>query len=191
MSSIIPHDFLMEYPSNFPLREYQLNISKIALLNNTLVCLPTGMGKTLVASVVMHNFRRWFPCGKIIFLAPVKPLLSQQISACHDVVGIPEEEIAHLEGSVSVSKRQLYWNSKRVFFCTPQVLLNDLKSGKCDPCSIVLLVFDEAHRATGNYAYTNVVSFISTIYMLSQSHSLLVARLALSPSKTKSFGFWH
>lgn len=36
-----------------------------ALLTNTLVCLPTGLGKTLIAAVVMHNFARWFPevCG--------------------------------------------------------------------------------------------------------------------------------
>jgi hypothetical protein len=32
-----------------------------ALLSNTLVCLPTGLGKTLIAAVVMHNFARWFP----------------------------------------------------------------------------------------------------------------------------------
>jgi Fanconi anemia group M protein len=32
-----------------------------ALLTNALVCLPTGLGKTLIAAVVMHNFARWFP----------------------------------------------------------------------------------------------------------------------------------
>lgn len=30
------------YPSNFPVREYQMNIIKTALFNNTLVSLPTG-----------------------------------------------------------------------------------------------------------------------------------------------------
>ena len=32
-----------------------------ALLRNTLVCLPTGLGKTFIAAVVMYNFFRWFP----------------------------------------------------------------------------------------------------------------------------------
>ncbi len=32
-----------------------------ALLQNTLVCLPTGLGKTFIAAVVMYNFFRWFP----------------------------------------------------------------------------------------------------------------------------------
>lgn len=42
-------------------RAYQLDIIRTALFNNTLVCLPTGLGKTLIAAVVMHNFTRWFP----------------------------------------------------------------------------------------------------------------------------------
>ena len=44
-----------------PAREYQLASIRAALLANTLVCLPTGLGKTLIAAVVMHNFTRWFP----------------------------------------------------------------------------------------------------------------------------------
>lgn len=52
-----------EYPNRVAVREYQLNICKKALLSNTLVCLPTGLGKTLIAAVVMHNFRRWYPSG--------------------------------------------------------------------------------------------------------------------------------
>lgn len=49
------------YPQGIPMREYQLSAIKSALMTNTLVCLPTGLGKTLVAAVVMHNFARWFP----------------------------------------------------------------------------------------------------------------------------------
>ncbi|TKA51203.1 ATP-dependent DNA helicase mph1, partial [Cryomyces minteri] len=39
-------------------------------------------------------------------------------------------------------------------------IINDLKTGICDPKRIVLLVVDEAHRATGSYAYVEVVKFI-------------------------------
>lgn len=56
------------YPTNYEVREYQRIIAEAALYENTLVCLPTGMGKTLVASVVMHAFYRWFPQGAIVFL---------------------------------------------------------------------------------------------------------------------------
>jgi superfamily II DNA or RNA helicase len=51
------------YPTNYPVREYQLEICKQALFTNTLVCLPTGLGKTLIAAVVMYNFYRWYPQG--------------------------------------------------------------------------------------------------------------------------------
>ena len=39
------------------------------------------MGKTLIAAVVMFNFHRWFPTGRLAFLAPTKPLIHQQIKA--------------------------------------------------------------------------------------------------------------
>lgn len=47
----------------YAVRDYQVSISKQALFVNTLVCLPTGLGKTLIASVVMYNYYRWFPSG--------------------------------------------------------------------------------------------------------------------------------
>lgn len=47
------------YPVNYPVRQYQLQIVTQALFNNTLVALPTGLGKTLIAAVVMYNFYRW------------------------------------------------------------------------------------------------------------------------------------
>lgn len=49
------------YPAGVPERGYQVAIIERALLANTLVCLPTGLGKTFIAAVVMYNFFRWFP----------------------------------------------------------------------------------------------------------------------------------
>ena len=46
------------YPSNMSQRDYQHNIVQSCLFNNTLVCLPTGLGKTFIAAVVMYNFYR-------------------------------------------------------------------------------------------------------------------------------------
>lgn len=55
------------YPSHIPERKYQLHAISKALLSNALVCYPTGLGKTLIAAVVMHNFLRWFPQVRIVF----------------------------------------------------------------------------------------------------------------------------
>lgn len=43
------------FPLNRPRRDYQFNIAKKCLFQNTLVALPTGLGKTFIAGVVMLN----------------------------------------------------------------------------------------------------------------------------------------
>ncbi len=88
------------YPTNYPIRDYQFNIVQKALFTNTLVCLPTGLGKTFIAAVVMYNFYRWYPNSKIVFLAPTKPLVTQQIEACYNVMGIPQEHAAEMTGKM-------------------------------------------------------------------------------------------
>jgi ERCC4-related helicase len=77
-------------------------------------------------------------------------------------MGIPQADTAHLEGSISPERRSLLWKSKRVFFSTPQTVVNDIKNGLCNPQEIVCLVIDEAHKATDNYAYTVAVRLISS-----------------------------
>lgn len=155
-SQVVSHSWI--YPSNYTVREYQRNIVETCLKENTLVSLPTGLGKTLIAAVVMFNYYRWFPHGKIVFMAPTRPLVSQQIAACRDIMCIPDEDVAHLEGSVSVAARETLWREKRVFFCTPQVVDNDVYSGSCPSADIVCIIVDEAHRASSsNYAYAKVV----------------------------------
>ena len=86
------------YPSNRPERSYQLRMARAALLSNTLLCLPTGLGKTFVAAVVMYNFYRWFPSGKVLFLAPTKALVAQQMEACAQLMGIPGRDMAEMTG---------------------------------------------------------------------------------------------
>ncbi|KAK3844377.1 MAG: hypothetical protein J3R72DRAFT_77715 [Linnemannia gamsii] len=146
-----------QYPINYPKRDYQYNIIRRALFTNTLVSLPTGLGKTFIAAVVMLNYFRWFPKSKIVFMAPTRPLVNQQIEACFNICGIPQNATMELTGQHNPTLREQAWKEKRVFFCTPQILNNDLKSGLCPAADLVCLVVDEAHRATGNYAYAQVI----------------------------------
>ena len=87
------------YPTNYPVREYQYNIVARTLYQNTLVVLPTGLGKTFIAAVVMYNFYRWYPRGKVVFMAPTKPLVAQQIEACYNIMGIPQSDTAEMTGT--------------------------------------------------------------------------------------------
>jgi ATP-dependent DNA helicase MPH1 len=149
------------YPTNLgPTRDYQFNIVRQGLFNNMLVALPTGLGKTFIAATIMLNYFRWTKDSKIVFMAPTKPLVSQQVDACFNIAGIPRSATTMLTGETPPAVREEEWQDQRVFFMTPQTLDNDLRTGIADPKKIVLLVVDEAHRATGNYSYVKVVTFI-------------------------------
>ncbi|PGG98261.1 ATP-dependent DNA helicase MPH1 [Blastomyces parvus] len=168
------------YPINLgKKREYQFNITQRALFHNLLVALPTGLGKTFIAATVMLNWFRWTTDAQIIFVAPTKPLVSQQVSACFGIAGIPRSQTVMLTGGTAPAIRAEEWQSKRVFFMTPQTLVNDLKSGYADPKRIVLLVVDEAHRATGSYAYVEVVKFLQKY-----NTSFRVLALTATPGST-------
>ncbi|KAK7103442.1 hypothetical protein V1264_018337 [Littorina saxatilis] len=145
------------YPTNYPVREYQFNIVQKALVKNTLVTLPTGLGKTFIAAVIMYNFYRWYPEGKVVFMAPTKPLVAQQIEACYNIMGIPCEDTAEMTGSMNPTDRQKAWRDRRVFFLTPQVMTNDMSRGTCAAEVIKCVVVDEAHKALGNHAYCQVI----------------------------------
>lgn len=147
------------YPTNYEIRDYQFSIVQRALLENVLCAIPTGMGKTFIASTVMLNYYRWSHTAKIIFTAPTRPLVAQQIKACLGMMNIPHTDTAILLDK-SRKHREKIWAEKRVFFTTPQVVENDLKRGVLNPKDIILLVIDEAHRARGSYAYVELVKFI-------------------------------
>ncbi|OAX39009.1 P-loop containing nucleoside triphosphate hydrolase protein [Rhizopogon vinicolor AM-OR11-026] len=167
------------YPLNQPKRDYQFNIVKHCLFDNTLVALPTGLGKTFIAGVVMLNFYRWFPKGKVVFVAPTKPLVAQQIDACHRTCGIPGCDAIELTGNKPRAYRSRMWEEKRVFYMTPQTLVNDLTTENCDPRDIVLMVIDEAHKGTGDYAYAQVIRFL----MAKNPHHRVLA-LTATPGST-------
>ncbi|KAJ1032448.1 hypothetical protein NDA16_000472 [Ustilago loliicola] len=151
------------YPTNMEKRDYQYNIVQKALFNNVLVALPTGLGKTFIAAVVILNFFRWFPEGKILFLAPSRPLVDQQKVACHKICGLPWDCAIDLTGQTASARRGDYWLSKRIFYMTPQTLENDIRNKKCDPRDVVCVVVDEAHRARGKYAYGNVIGMLMEV----------------------------
>ncbi|KAM0427486.1 hypothetical protein ACHAPT_007446 [Fusarium lateritium] len=149
------------YPTNLgAIRDYQFSIVKNSLFNNTLVALPTGLGKTFIAATVMLNFHRWTKTAKLVFVAPTKPLVAQQVDACYNIAGIPRSETTLLTGDIPPALRVDEWEARRVFFMTPQTLLNDISHGYADPKQIALLVIDEAHRAVGEYAYAKVTKLI-------------------------------
>lgn len=143
-------------------REFQQKIIESSLMRNTLVCLPTGLGKTFIGLATMYNFHRWFPSRKIIFMAPTRPLVNQQYRAWTQLFSKQLNIIAiEITGSMGPEKRHQAWSEQRIFFTTPQVLENDLKNNIIEKESIVCLIIDEAHKSVGNYAYCSIVKILS------------------------------
>jgi ERCC4-related helicase len=170
------------YPLNKPERRYQREIVQTSFVDNTLVCLPTGLGKTLIAAVLMYNMIRWFPTGKVLFVAPTRPLVLQQKEACCNVMGIDESQTAVLISAGDfkdpLARRRLWEDNEhqRVIFATPQSITSDIENGRCALHRIVCLVVDEAHRAQKNYAYVNIVKRLMT-----SGHDCRIVGLTATP----------
>ncbi|CAH6719501.1 ATP-dependent DNA helicase Mph1p [[Candida] jaroonii] len=175
----IDHESLKSYiyPINYEIRDYQYNIIEKSFYHNILVALPTGLGKTFIAATTILNYFRWFPESKIVFMAPTKPLVAQQIKACFSIIGLQDQAAILLDKSKR--NRREVWDGFRIFFTTPQVVENDLCNGLIDPKTISLLIIDEAHKAKGNYAYNNVVKYLDRF-----NHSYRIMALTATPAAT-------
>lgn len=137
-------------------RAYQVNIARASLERSTLVVLPTGMGKTVIAAMVIAEVLRR-KGGKIVVLAPTKPLVEQHATTLRDFLFV--DRIALFTGEVtSPEERELLWREKKIIVSTPQVIRNDLRAGRISLEDVSLIVFDEAHRAVGDYAYVDVAA---------------------------------
>jgi len=146
---------------------------------NSLVILPTGLGKTIVAVLIAVNRLNKYPDSQIIFLAPTKPLAAQHYQTFKSVLTF-NEELQMLTGSVPSEKRAELFKGAKILFYTPQTLQNDIITGIVNLKDVSFVIFDEAHRAVGEYAYT----FIADQYMKTAAHPLILGMTA-SPGATQ------
>jgi Fanconi anemia group M protein len=154
------------------LRKYQQNILAVAKEKNTLVILPTGLGKTLIAFYLIDHRLKFFG-GKALFLAPTKPLVHQHYTNFTKIFSYPA---AMLTGSIKSEKRKDIWEKAKVIFATPQTIANDIKNGLIALNGVSCIVFDEAHRCLKNYDYV----FIAKNYKDGR-----ILGLTASPGETK------
>ncbi|MFQ5710482.1 MAG: ERCC4 domain-containing protein [Candidatus Geothermarchaeales archaeon] len=146
------------WPESIAEREYQTSIAREALERNLLVVLPTGTGKTTIALLVAAEILRERSDAKILVMAPTKPLVKQHMDYFRGHLRMGGEGFVWLTGEIPPSRRGDEWAGRRVFFATPQVVLNDLLAGRLSLEDFSLLVFDEAHRAVKGHAYAKILS---------------------------------
>ena len=136
-------------------RDYQLELAEAATREHTLVCLPTGLGKTAVSLLVTaHRLQEYG--GKSLLLAPTKPLVEQHAAFYREGLTIPDEDVVVFTGEVSPDDRAALWDEAQVVIATPQVVENDLIGNRVSLAEVTHLTFDECHRATGDYAYNYI-----------------------------------
>ena len=161
-------------------RDYQKNIVNSSKDKNSLVVLPTGLGKTIIGILQIANCLKKYSQAKIIILAPTRPLVAQHKTSCEKLLDIDLENITLFTGKISPEKRILLFNSSRLIISTPQVIKNDLLRGRYNLNQVSLIIFDEAHKTKGNYAY----NFISNEYINTCTDPLILG-LTASPGKNE------
>lgn len=162
-------------PGALEARQYQLAIAMRALDQNTMVVLPTGLGKTAVALLVAAARLKENGEARVLMLAPTKPLAEQHYRFFRDFLILPDDDAFVLfTGETPPAERVRGWERSRICFATPQVIKNDCLAGRYSLEDVALLVVDECHRAVGNYAYT----FLAEWYAKTSAHPLVLAMTA-------------
>ena len=138
-------------------RLYQEMLFMEAKDQNSLIVLPTGLGKTIIILYLVAYYYQKAPNKKIIIATPTKPLVHQIAETFQEYLDIPVDLIMEVAGSVSPDKRVALYETGQIFIGTPQTFSNDFDTDKLNPKDFSLLCFDEAHRSTGNYAYVKIV----------------------------------
>ncbi|MFB6265843.1 MAG: DEAD/DEAH box helicase, partial [Candidatus Nanohaloarchaea archaeon] len=134
-------------------RTYQEVIAASAIEQNTLVVLPTGLGKTAVGILLAAHRLEEHPNSSILMMAPTRPLAEQHRNEFSRCLKVDTEVFEVLTGDTRPDNREEVWKEVGAFFATPQVVENDIINGRLDLEDFSLVVFDEVHRATGEYPY--------------------------------------
>ena len=157
---------LAERSSRLPieLRGYQAECIERAKEENIVINLATGMGKTLVAVRVIEHFLK---CSNrettvALFLVPTRPLVKQQAACCR-VQGLEViPRVAECAGSATDQWTAAHWRQlvadNDIMVGTPEVFRKALVDfGFLRLNQVSIIVFDEAHGATGNSPYAAIM----------------------------------
>ena len=142
-------------PNSIEIREYQTNLANDVKNQNCLIVLPTGLGKTTIALQVIVDYMQ-NGTGGVLFLAPTRVLVNQHYEFLKENLLIAD--IGIVTGEDLLSKRKKKWMNS-VVCATPEITKNDFARNIVSPNQFALVVFDEAHRTVGDYAYSIIAKY--------------------------------
>lgn len=143
-------------------RAYQAECIEVSKERNTVVCLDTGLGKTLIAVKLIDHFLRTSPTKKILFIVPTVILVEQQARVCREQSGRSLRVVElcgnRLEGWTNASWDKCV-ESSDVMVGTPAIFVTGLVThGYLNISQFALIIFDEVHNAVGNSPMANVMN---------------------------------
>jgi len=167
-------------PDTIEFRKYQESILNTAVKRNTLVVLPTGLGKTTLAILLTAYRLEKHPESRVLIMAPTRPLCEQHQKTFQACLNIPEEEIILLTGKISPYKRMELYKDVKIISATPQTIRNDVRNNTLDLSEFSLLIVDECHRSVKRYAYP----FVAKAYIGKSKYPRILG-LTASPGSTE------
>ncbi|XP_071072908.1 antiviral innate immune response receptor RIG-I isoform X2 [Dasypus novemcinctus] len=143
-------------------RDYQLELALPAMKGkNTIICAPTGCGKTFVSLLICeHHLKNFGQKGKVVFFAIQIPVYEQQKSVFSKHFERCGYRVAGISGATSESYpvEEIVANND-IIILTPQILVNNLKNGIIPSLSVfTLMIFDECHNTSKHHPY-NMIMF--------------------------------
>ncbi|XP_036407164.1 probable ATP-dependent RNA helicase DDX58 [Megalops cyprinoides] len=143
------------------LRSYQRELAGPAFEGkNTIICAPTGCGKTIVALAICDHHLKTKPpqTAKIVFMATKVDVYEQQYQLFQDHFSNIDDGDIRITGLCGDMGEQISMDviveNHDIIVLTPQILVNALKRKELPSLSVfTLLIFDECHNTTGKHPY--------------------------------------
>lgn len=171
-------------------RDYQIESFSHSIVSNSIVCLPTGTGKTLVAFMFLRFFSHQNPSKLAVFLAPKIALIQQQYAKFAEEIINPNTKAFYLTSETTYEERENFINefkdyiekkdfSKNYYaFLTPQIFYNMIAGEEMFFHNCCAIVFDEAHHTSKSNPYMKIMD----LYCQIREEKLKPALLGLTAS---------
>ncbi|KAM6170091.1 antiviral innate immune response receptor RIG-I-like [Rhynchocyon petersi] len=144
-------------------RNYQLELAQPAKNGkNTIICAPTGCGKTFVSILICEHHLKTLPQGrkgKVVCFALQIPVYEQQKSVFAEYFERLGYRVAGISGATAeqVPVMQILEDND-IIILTPQILVNNLTDGIVPSLSVfTLMIFDECHNTSKHHPYNRIM----------------------------------
>lgn len=153
-------------PLSFDPHRFQINLAiKSCEKINNVVCVRTGSGKTLIASIVCkywygkYKSRNQLHDFKVAFLVPTRHLAEQQAKAFQRAFRSEQLQVVSEKFDSSKIKQAHSDPEKHIFFMTHQKLINAIRSSSISVGDFKMFIFDECHHTDDNHPYNDLMRY--------------------------------